>query len=122
MQRKRTQAARGVEAAPAQAFAREGPKTLSYAIVRGMEPAQRVQAACRGVESHWCRFGDRTLVWSAAEAWPAMAEQARELGLGLEEVHEARGSLYLVVQVGETFLRANPGARVALSLGRYLAV
>ncbi|WP_298234781.1 M28 family metallopeptidase [uncultured Azohydromonas sp.] len=67
----------------------------------------------------WCRFNDETLYWRpGGEAEGLPAGLLRHAG----PPQQARGKLYLVVQVGNAFIDEFPAARVLINKGRYLAV
>jgi len=67
----------------------------------------------------WCRFGAETIFWRSADPGGRWPPDLRDIAI---KPKKALGELYLVVQVGNSFLNEFPDSRVIINKGRYLAV
>lgn len=67
----------------------------------------------------WCRFGAETIFWRSADPGGSWPPDLRNIAI---KPKKALGELYLVVQVGNSFLEEFPDSRVIVNKGRYLAV
>src|SRR5215208_1617093 len=105
------------------AGSRSDEAMVRYAVFSGAEEARRAAEWAPDLGAHWVRLGDQTVVRTAQGEWEAFAERARRAGIGTDrKVHDARGELYLVVQVGRSFQHTYPETRTVVEKGRYLVV
>lgn len=68
---------------------------------------------------NWCRIGAGTVYWHPGRPGGQSSSALARLGA---EPKTATGSLYLLAQEGDAFVREHPEVRIVLDHGRYLVV
>lgn len=92
---------------------------VEFTVVQAAaDPLARHEAA-RNPDVQWCRLNDETVYWVPPSRESSLPNAVRRLG---GPPQTAQGNLYLVAQVGNTFLSQFSWARVVIHKGRYLVV
>jgi hypothetical protein len=100
-----------------------GCDELRYVVLSGAEKARHAAESTSDLGAHWSRLGDQTVVWTALGEWEAFAKRAGQVGIDIDRGdRDARGELYLVLQVGRSFQDTYPEAQTVVEKGRYLVV
>jgi Peptidase family M28 len=96
---------------------------MRYALLDNPRGPLGLEAAL-GTEGSWAEIGDRLIVWSATDRWPAVAKAIRSLGeiVAVPTADKASGELFLVTQVGDAFQREYRDIPVVLDRGRHLVI
>jgi Peptidase family M28/Repeat of unknown function (DUF346) len=92
---------------------------IEFTIVQASSDALAQNHAERYSDVMWCRLNDETVYWATSDHKGLLPEEIRLLGGPRQTV---KGELYLVVQVGNSFLSRFPSAHVVINKGRYLAI
>ncbi len=72
----------------------------------------------------WVQFGDKALLYSARHKWADILDNAKRVGLTIEEYPDnmRKEDMQLVIQKGRLFQKEYPDIPVLLDKGRYLVV
>ena len=92
---------------------------ITFTIIQDATDSLARTRIARQASVKWCRFNDETLYWEDQHQEQLLNNELRQLG-GNPQI--GQGNLYLVVQVGNSFLSHFTHARVVINKGRYLAV
>ena len=92
---------------------------ISFVVAPDIAGARTAELAARHAELKWCGLGDEIVWWQDSSPHQLPDEI---LGLAGRPGRADEGRLYLIGQVGNSFLAEFPAARVALNKGRYLVV